>query len=50
MQHLTILLSDNLQKYWLYRHIVMANSPPVAIGDSIANRGNIKYKVNVNLF
>jgi hypothetical protein len=37
MWNLTILLSDKLQKRWLCRHTIMANSPLVAIGDSFVH-------------
>jgi hypothetical protein len=36
MRNLTVLLSDNLQKYWPCRHTVMARSPFLAIGDKVA--------------
>jgi hypothetical protein len=39
MRNLTILLSEKLQKRWLCRHIFMANSPLVEIGDRVAHLG-----------
>jgi hypothetical protein len=39
MRNFTILLSDKLQKCWLFRHTFMANSPLVAIGDRVAYTG-----------
>jgi hypothetical protein len=39
MRNLTILLSDNLQKWWLFSHTFMANSPLLGIGDRVAHHG-----------
>jgi hypothetical protein len=39
MRNLTILLTDNLQKCWLFSHTFMANSPLLGIGDRVALHG-----------
>jgi hypothetical protein len=40
MWNVAVLLSDKLQKCWLCRHTVMANSPLVAIGDRVTHPGS----------